>query len=85
MVNVHDTFLHGPFLLVKTEGSLSKNLSLGCLAIEHFGNLLKGATLCLREEEVDGGNHCRESANVDEVEFPGDGFEGDRVAELIED
>ena len=85
MVNVHDTFLHGPFLLVKTEGSLSKNLSLGCLAIEHFGNLLKGAALGLWEQEVDGRNHRCECADVDEVELPGDGFEGDRVAELIED
>ena len=84
VVNVHETLLHGPFLLVNAERSLSKFLGLDCLAIEHFGNLLKGAAFSFREEEVNCGDHCGKRANVDEVELPGDGFEGDRVAELVE-
>lgn len=85
VVNVHDTLLHGLLFFVKTKRSLPECLGLRCLAIKHACNFLQGAALGLREEEVDGGNHCRQSADVDEVELPCDGFECDRVTELVED
>jgi len=85
VINVYNTLLHGPFFLIEIERSLSEDLRLRCFAIEHFGNLLESPAFGFREEEVYGGNHGCESADVDEVEFPGDSFEGDRVAELVED
>jgi len=84
VVNVHHALLFGPFLLVQIDRSLSENLCFRRLAVKNFGDLLKGAAFGLREEEIDGGNHRCKRADVDEVEFPGDGFECDGVAELVE-
>jgi hypothetical protein len=84
VINVYNTLLHGPFFLIEIERSLSEDFDFRCFAIKHFGNLLESPALGFGEEEVDRGNHGCESADVDEVEFPGDGLERDRVAELVE-
>jgi hypothetical protein len=84
VVNVYDTLLRGLLLFVTTKRSLSEDLILSCLPIKHFSNLFKSTALGLREKEINSGNHCRKSADVDEVELPGDGFECDRIAELVE-
>lgn len=83
MLNV-DHSLTTAFFERQFKGCPSKRLSFGGVTVKNFGSLFQSPTLCLWEEEVNGGNHCRQSTNVHEVKLPGDGFQRDGIAELVE-
>lgn len=79
-----DHSLPTAFLERQFEGCPSKRLSFGGVTIKYFGNLFQSPTLCLWEKKVNGGDHGRQSANVHKVELPGNGFQSDGIAELVE-
>ena len=72
------------FFKCHVEGDLSKSLSFGGVTVKNFGNLFQSPTFCLWEKEVNGGDHCCQSANVNEVKLPGNGFQSNGIAELVE-
>jgi hypothetical protein len=84
VIHIQNALLSCPLLHVQVKRCLSENLRLRCISVEYFGNFLEGATFSLREEEVDGWDHRGECSDIYEVELPGNGFECDRVAELVE-
>jgi hypothetical protein len=84
VIHIHNALLSCPLLHVQVKRCLSEDIWLRCISVEHFGDLLKSATFSLREEEVDGWDHRGECSDIYEVELPGNGFECDRVAELVE-
>jgi hypothetical protein len=85
VINIHNALLSCPLLHVQVKRCMSENLRLRCISIKYFGNLLEGTTFSLREEEVDGWDHRGEGSDIYEVELPGNGFECDWIAELVED
>lgn len=85
VIHIHNALFNLSILHVHINRGLSIDLRLGRLTIEDFGNFLQRTTLGLWEEEVDGGDHGCESANVDEVELPGNRLKRNGVTELVED
>lgn len=83
MLNV-DHSLTTAFFERQLKGCPSKRLSFGGVTVKNFGNLFQSPTLGLWEKKVNCGDHCRQSANVHEVKLPGDGFQSDGIAELVE-